>query len=322
MTKRFKPFYRKMRRPLEWLGIRVAQAIIPRMPLRVVIPLADFISTLTPLFDRRGEKVAKANLRLMFGARMTPVREHVIIRRSYRTMVRTILNLFWILRDTRARILSQVEFAPGALERLRQNQPAIMLGAHVGNWELAAQGCVANDIPILCVAKKIGSAAMTTLLTAQRALIGLEITPVDGAVRPLIRTLKKGTNVGLLIDQHMGLEEGGTWCTFFGVPACVSMTPAILARKLGVPVLFVWTKPLKGARYRIECSELFPPDPSVADPVRTQQFSDEIEHIVRRHPSSWSLTYRRWRQVGPGDNPKNYPFYARVHEAAPVLPSV
>jgi len=311
MTKRAKTFIRRLRRPLEWFGIWLAQSLIPRFSLRAVVCLADLISALAPLFDRRGQKIAKANLRLMFGARITPTRERVIIRRSYRTMMRTILNLFWLLRDTRERILAQVDFAPGAFDRVSQHQPAVMLSAHLGNWELVAQGGVANGIPIMCVAKRIGSAAMTALLTRQRALIGQEIIPVEGAVRPLIRMLKGGKSVGLLVDQHMEISEGGTWCTFFGLPVCVSMTPATLARKLDIPIMFVWARPVKGAHYLIECSDVFMPDPNVPDPVRTQQLSDAIERVIRRHPSYWCLTYRRWRQVKPGDDAARYPFYAR-----------
>ncbi len=312
MTKRAKALSRKIRRPLEWFGIWLAQVLVPRLSRPNVVRLADLISALAPAFDRRGKKIAQANLRLMFGARMTPAREDVIIRRSYRTVMRTILNLFWLLRDTRERILEQVEFTPGTLDRIRHLQPAVMLSAHLGNWELVAQGGVANGIPIMCVAKQIGTPAMTELLTRQRAAIGQEIVPVEGALRALIRTLKGGKSVGVLVDQHMDASEGGTACTFFGLPVSVSMTPATLSRKLGVPILFVWARPLRGARYRIECSDVFLPDPSIPDTVRTQQLSDAIERVVRRHPSYWCLTYRRWRRICPGGEDLPYPFYARA----------
>ena len=311
MAKRRKLLFRKLRRPLEWFGILTAQAVIPRLSFKAAVGLADFISALTPVFDRRGEKISRANLRLMFGARMTPKRERAIVRRSYRLMLRTVLNLFWILRDTRERILAQVEYAPGALERLRNNRPAILVSGHLGNWELVAQGGVANGIPILCVAKQVGSEAMSALLTQQRALIGQEIVPVEGAVRPLLHALKSGKDVGLIIDQHMDPNKGGITCTFFDRTVCVSMAPAMLSRKLGLPILFVWARPIKNARYRIECSDVFPADPTISDPVRTQQLSDAIERVVRRHPSFWSLTYRRWRQIGPTDDPARYPYYAR-----------
>lgn len=303
--------FRKMRRPVEWFGIRLAQTILPRLSLACIVGLADLTSILGPVLDRRGVKIARANLKLMFGSRMTPRRERIIIRRSYRTVVRTVFNLFWLLRNTRERILAQVQFAPGVFEKVRQHQPAVMLSAHLGNWELVAQGGVAHGIPILCVAKQIGSPAMTSLLTKQRALIGQEIIPIEGAVRQLIRTLKGGTSVGLLVDQHMDLAEGGTTCTFFGRAVSVAMTPATLSRKLNVPILFVWARPLKNARYHIECSDLFLPDPNITDATRTQQLSDAIERVVRRHPSFWCLTYRRWRRIHVGEDASRYPFYAR-----------
>ena len=312
MTKRAKTINRTLRRPLEWFGIRLAQTVIPRLSLRNVLRLADFITLLGDVLDRRGMKIARANLRVMFGPRMTPARERVIVRRAYRTMIRTLLNIFWMLRHTRERILAQVEFAPGAIDKIKGLQPAVMLSAHLGNWELVAQGGVANGIPIMCVAKQIGTPEMTELLTRQRASIGQEIIPIEGAVRPLIRTLKGGKSVGLLVDQHMGVAEGGTWCTFFGLPVCVSMTPATLSRKLGIPIIFVWARPLKGARYRIECSDIFMPDPALPDPVRTQQLSDAIERVIRRNPSYWCLNYRRWRRIRPGEDASRYPFYARV----------
>lgn len=311
MTKRTKVFYRTLRRPLEWFGIRLAQALLPRLPLPCILRLADFLALLGYLFDRRGKTIARANLRLMFGPRMTPARERPIIRRMYRTMTRTLLNYFWLLRDTRDRILAQVSFAPGALDTIKGLQPAVMLSAHLGNWELVAQGGVAHGIPIMCVAKQIGSPEMTELLTRQRAAIGQEIIPMEGAVRPLIRTLKSGKCVGLLVDQHMAVAAGGTWCTFFGVPVCVSMTPATLSRKLGVPIIFVWARPLKRARYRIECSDIFMPDPAVPDAVRTQQLSDAIARVIRRNPSYWCLNYRRWRYIQAGGAPERHPFYAR-----------
>ncbi len=311
MRNRTRALRRTLRRPFEWFGVRLAQAVIPRLPAATVSLLVRAGVALAPLCDRRGQRIARANLRLMFGRRLTPARERAIVHRCYHNMIRTVLNLFWLLRDTRARVLSHVEFAPGVLERLRRHQPTVMLGAHLGNWEFIAQASVLSGLPVLCVAKQIGSPAMTALLTNQRMLLGLEVIPVEGAARPLIRALRDGKHVGVLIDQHTSAAEGGVWCDFFGLPVAVSQTPATLARKLGVPVLFVWARPLKGGRTRIEGSDLFLPDPSLPDAARTQQLTHAIERVIRRHPSLWCLNYRRWRYIRPDDDPARYPFYAR-----------
>jgi hypothetical protein len=65
-------------------------------------------------------------------------------------------------------VLAQTEFAAETLDLVRACAACRDAQRPLGNWELVAQGGVANGIPITCVAKQIGSEAMTALLTRQR----------------------------------------------------------------------------------------------------------------------------------------------------------
>ena len=313
MEKRVKHAYRTLRKPLEGFAVWLALTIIPPLSLKGLLRLAHGIADCCYALDFNGKSVSRANLRLMFGSRMTPLRESVIIRHAYRNMARVLVNISWMSRDTRARMADQVSFAPGLLDELRKNLPAVTVSAHVGNWEILSQACVANGIPMMSVAKEIGSPALTARLTQLRSTIGQEIVPVEGAARPLLRALKHGKSIGLLIDQHTHVWNGGTWVKLFGVPAGISMMPAALARKCQVPLVFAWSRPLKDGRYRIEPGHIFPPDPNIADEERVQQLASAFERVIRRHPSLWCLNYRRWRYIQPGDDPARYPFYARFH---------
>jgi lauroyl/myristoyl acyltransferase len=163
----------------------------------------------------------------------------------------------------------------------------------------------------MSVAKLIGSPEMTARLTAMRSTIGQQIVPADGALRRLMYTLKHDTCIGLLVDQHTHTWDGGTWVKMFGLSVGISLAPAALSRKLRVPILFAWSRPLKDGRYRIEPGEIFLPDPAVDDQTRTQQLIAAFERVIRRHPSLWCLNYRRWRHILPDDDPALYPFYAR-----------
>ena len=312
MAKRsFKIFYRNVRRPAEWFLIWLGQTFVPPLALRSAMRFAHWVADTAFIFDRRGKAVAAANLRLMFGARMTPARERALIRRAYRNMARVLVNIFWMSRDTLTRIQDQVTVSPIVLDMLRANQPAITVSAHIGNWEILSQTCVANGVPMMSVAKTIGSPEMTARLTALRATIGQQIVPADGALRHLIHALRNGMSIGLLIDQHTRVWQGGTWADFFGVPVSISQAPASLSRKLGVPIIFAWSRPLKDGRYRIEPGELFLPTPETDDKTRTQEIVTAFERVIRRHPSFWCLNYRRWRDILPDDDPARYPFYAR-----------
>lgn len=310
-SKGVKVYYRNMRRPVEWFLVWLGQRIIPPLSLHAMLRLSRWIGDTAYTFDCRGKAVAAANLRLMFGTRLTPARERALVRRSYRNMARVLVNIFWMSRDTLARIRDQVTFSPAVLDALRVHQPAITVSAHFGNWEILSQAAVANGLPMMSVAKQIGSSEMTDRLTTLRATIGQQIVPAEGAMRHLIRALKHGSSIGLLIDQHTHVWEGGTWVSLFGVPAGVSRTPAALSRKQNVPIIFAWSRPLKDGRYRIEPGQIFLPDPALDDQARTQQLVAAFECVIRRHPSLWCLNYRRWKYIRPDDAAARYPFYAR-----------
>ena len=322
MGKRAKKVYRWLRRPLEWFLIWLGLVIIPPLSLQRLLKLSRFVADCAYAADSRGKAIACANLRLMFGSRMTPARERALIRRSYRNMARVLVNVFWMSRNTRARMADQVCFAPGVLEALRLHQPAVTVSAHLGNWEILSQACVANGIPMLSVAKQIGSTEMTARLIRLRSTIGQQLVPAEGALRPLLRALRDGVSVGLLIDQHTDIWDGGAWVTLFGVPAGISMAPAALSRKTKTPIIFAWSRPLKDGRYRIEPGQVFPHDPHISDADRAQQLASAFERVIRRHPSLWCLNYRRWRCIRPGDDPARYPFYAGAQrQSPPVTPS-
>ena len=316
MSKRVKRVYRTLRRPIEWCFIGLGLLIVPPLSLARLLVFSRWVADTAYTFDNRGKMIARANLRLMFGSRMTPVREAALIRRSYRNMARVVLNVLWMSRDTRARLADQVSINPGVLATLRSNIPIVTVSAHLGNWEILSQACVANGVPMLSVAKQVGSPEMTARLIRLRSTIGQQLVPAEGALRPLLRALKNGTSIGLLIDQHTSLSEGGTWVTLFGVPAGISMAPAALARKTKTPIIFAWSRPLKDGRYRIEPGQFFPYDPLISDAERAQQMASAFERVIRRHPSLWCLNYCRWRYIRPGDAPTRYPPYARFSKRA------
>jgi len=316
--RRLKITYRKIRRPFEWLLIGLGQLLIPRLSLRGTVRLANFMANSVYLVDRKNKEISRANLRLIFGDRMTRRREDAIIRRSFQNMARVLVNIFWLSRDTRRRVLDQVEFDPSVREQLKREMPVILVSAHIGNWEVLTQALAANGVPVMSVAKKVGSKSMTRRLVKMRSTIGQQIVPAEGAIRPLMGALKKGVSVGLLIDQHIHTWEGGAWVKFFGLSAGISLAPAALARKNRVPIFFGWSRPLKDGRYRIEYDCMFPVEPEMDDTERTRQIIAAFERVIRRHPSLWCLNYRRWRYVAPGEDRARYPFYARPARPYPT----
>jgi len=306
-----KKIIRKVRRPFEWIGIFLSFLIVPCFTRNGCRRLSSFGAHIGMLFCTKNKAVAKANLRVIFGDRITPHREKIIVYHCFRNMTAVLVDLFWTSRDSRKRLEQLTVIDQSMIALIQGSRPSINISAHMGNWEMLSQACVLNGVPMLTVAKDMGSSAMTRRLFKTRSVIGQKIVAIDGSLRHLVYALRHGSSLGLLVDQHTPVRKGGAWLNFFGVPVVVSIGPANLSRKLGVPILVAWSHPLKNGCYKVEYLKKFDPDPAVDDITRSQEILSLFEAVIRRHPSCWCLNYRRWRSIRQGDDPAIYPCYAR-----------
>ena len=307
-----KRFYRALRVPFEWIGIRLALWIIPSLSLPALLRLSRFIAAVGYFFDLPGRKVSAANLEVICGRKLSPRRIRILTKGAYRNMTRVLLMIFWTTRNPKEKNLQYVSIAPDVRKFLEEHRPTITLSAHLGNWEILSQTCESNGFHITSVAKPVKGKGMTELLTRARSTIGQTIIPADGALRGLMKALKQGSYIGLLVDQHTEIRDGGIWVDFFGLKSCISQGPAMLAKRFHTPMLFSWSRPLKDGSYRCEMGEVFLPDEGANDiPARTQAIIRSFERVIRMHPSLWCINYKRWRYLIPGEDPARYPFYAR-----------
>lgn len=311
MKKRYlkkKPIRRGLRRPFEWFGILLGMAVFGVLSHRAMLSLCDFLSAVMFFFDRTGRSVSLFNLRVVTGVyppdrgyadgRQAPPtrREKTILRRSYRNMARTIGHLFWTSRDAVRRASSAAVLSPRCRQVLLEHKPLVTVSGHIGCWEVLSQLVHLEGHRMMSVAKDIGTPAMTRLLMRSRKSIGQEIIHADGAFRELMKGIKSGYDLGLLVDQVVKVRDGGVWVKFFGRYVPVSAAPAFFAAKASAPIAVAWSRPLHDGTYRCELLDFHLP--AAARDVRgcTQACLSALERIIRRHPSCWVLNYRYFRK--------------------------
>ena len=230
MKQRKNSFKRLLRRPFEWLGIGLGWLVFAHVSHRMLFRICDFIAAIGYRFDRKGRELSRENLRLVVGEEhLTPRREELILKRSYRNMVRTLGHVFWTSRNARARAAATGEFTPKCVEFLAANKPAITVSCHMGCWELLSQLVFLQGRKIVSVAKDSGTPGMTELLMKSRRSLGQTIVRAEGALHPLLQGLQEGADVGLLVDQVVKPDQGGVWVRYFGRPVPVSAAPALVA---------------------------------------------------------------------------------------------
>jgi KDO2-lipid IV(A) lauroyltransferase len=117
-------------------------------------------------------------------------------------------------------------------------------------------------------------------------------------MRPMIRLLKNGATINILIDQNVAWYEG-VFVDFFGRKACTTPGLALLALHTKAPVLPVFTRRLPDGRYLLEIGkkvEIVSSGNRDADVlINTQNFTKIIEDKIRKYPAQWFWVHQRWK---------------------------
>ena len=185
-----------------------------------------------------------------------------------------------------------------AVERAREGgRPIIVLTGHCGNWELLAAAIGCGGVPLNAVARQQDDPELASLLVRLRARFGVRTLSRGSstAARDLLRTLRAGGAVGLLIDQDTRVD--GVWVPFFGRDAYTPIGAAQIARRQRVAVVPSFAERLDDGRHLLR---FLPPLALPDDPVAaTALMTRTIEEQVRRRPEQWVWMHRRWRRRPP-----------------------
>lgn len=205
-------------------------------------------------------------------------------RASYRSYARMVVDTVWI----HAIGLDEM-FDYGSAEGvdvLRGARDAgtggVLVIAHFGSWDIAASLALAAGFPISTVMAPVGPPWITELLAWSRKAKNMELFTPMAAARGLLRALREGRMVALLID----IPEGGPTTTveFCNGPVDFSTGAAFLARRTGAPIITAdcWRT---AHGYHLLLHEPFFADED--DHATTQRVATALEESIRRMPEQW-----------------------------------
>ena len=182
---------------------------------------------------------------------------------------------------------------------LARGKGVLVATGHFGNWELSAFAHAFLVEPMHVVVRPIDNARVDALVERRRALSGNHVIQKQDAARGILRALKAGEAVGILIDQNTSPQEG-VFIDFFGVKACAGNAFVKLAHHSGaavVPGYALWSH--DEGRYVLH----FEPEVAMTGDVQTdtQRVHTRLEAAIRKHPDQWLWIHRRWKTRPPGE---------------------
>jgi KDO2-lipid IV(A) lauroyltransferase len=303
---------KKLRYRLEWLGLIIAVKLIPLLSRRACYLAGQFIGACIAVLDRAGRRVALSNLEVAFGEQLSAQRRVQIVRESYQSFVRTMLDLVWSPRMNAENYRTWLETVniEEALAQATAGRGVIFITFHYGNFEWAAQAIGLHGYRGMVPTREFKNPLLGPVFEKLRTHSGYEAVPREGGLLRMYKALKRGTHLALVIDLTLKPWHPSVAIDCFGLKKCVTYAHAWLHKHTGALILPVICESLGDGRYRVQIHPKIEIPPGASIVQITQACWDELERIVRERPSPWIWMYKHWRYALSGPA-KPYPFYAQ-----------
>jgi len=323
------PWWKRVRDALEAPLTRAALWAVPRLPRKAVLGLARAGGALGYRLSRRDRDVALANLDVAFGTTMPEREKRRVAKASMANFALTALDLLWFGHPEKGRRRMEEWLDVGEREAawIREGGPRVAVTGHLGNWELTGRVWAAWGGRVASVSMPLKNRRVEEMVRAERQNTGQVMVAREGAFRKLVKWLREGGTVGLLLDQNTAPWEGGEYRDFFGLTASMSPVAGALCRLGGAGLAFAVALPQRNGRYRLSmpyratAEELAREGPreGLAERVNARVLA-WYEEAIRANPEAWLWSYKRWRYIPLGADPRPFPFYALPPEGDPELP--
>ena len=185
----------------------------------------------------------------------------------------------------------------------------IVLTGHFGCWELMGAWLANNGYDLKVVAKPTYDPRLDKMIVDTRNAAGYTNIARGKNTREIIRALKEGYSLALLVDQDTSVQ--GVFVKFFGQWAHTATSPVTLAQKFDIEIVPMFMALRPDFKYELVIEppiELQTTDDKECDLIsNTQRVSDAYERIIRAYPDQWAWMHERWRKQPAEQEIAKYP---------------
>jgi len=280
------------RRRLRNAALRWLIAALLALPYRWRVPLCGWVMAyvIAPIagYDKR----VRDNLALILPD-LPQAEVKRLMRAVPRNVGRTLIEIYsgaeFVARATAEPLKGE---GLAALDEAHAaGHPVILVTGHFGNYDASRAALIARGFRVGALYRPMGDADFNDHYVQAISRIGTPVFPRGRAgLGNMVRFLRSGGMLGLLMDQHMGAGEE---LQFMGRPAMTALSAADLALKYGALVVptYAVRRP-GGLDFDIIIEQ---PIPHGTPQAMTQAINDSLDRLVRAHPDQWFWIHRRWK---------------------------
>ena len=256
-------------------------------------------------FLRKRRHITLENLHIAFPDK-SPIEISKIAKKAYANLGRSIAFNLLILtgRISDKEILEMIETENWSVFKKHienSEKRTLAITGHIGNWELIPQFValnISNKIHVIA-RETTNSLIEKKIITPLRRRFGVNVFYKKNVMLPMIRALKKGDLVGILIDQNLN-NRMHVKAPFFNREVNCTPTPALLQIRYKADVwpIFMIHTPSNQFKFIIEDPIPWdvnhrPEEEQVIELTRRHQAT--IEKMIRAYPDQWFWMHNRWK---------------------------
>jgi len=224
------------------------------------------------------------------------------IARHIHCFASTILDRVFLLADQGDCLDVRIHNAELILDLVAQKEGCILLGSHLGSFEVLRVLAVSHHkLPLKILMYPDHNQHITQIFSALNPEVADTVIPL-GRMETLLEVdeyISQGYIIGMLGDRVVG-DERSTSCEFMGEQTPFPEGPMLLASTLKAPVILFFGLYRGGNRYDIHF-ELFSDKITVDRKHRatelqqhTQHYANRLEHYTHMAPYNWFNFYDFW----------------------------
>lgn len=177
-----------------------------------------------------------------------------------------------------------------------KNEPAFMVSAHIGNWEVTALAVAWISAPPVLIYRAPNNPLIAGLLNRARGHANTDLVPKGaGGARDILRYIKDARIIEIAADQKMNT---GIAVPFFGRSAMTGDAIARLALRHNCAIVAGRSERLPGCRFRVTFEAPWTPvetgDPESDIQTTLAQINQTFERWITETPGQWLWQHNRW----------------------------
>lgn len=282
---------------LNYILYRIGEFLTLSLPISMSYLLARVLSTLQYLLSKQDRIAVRGNLKAIFPA----IDESHLKKYTKSVFINFGLYLADFFKFKRLNpdyikknvIIEGREYIDTALS---QGRGLIIVSAHIGNWELGGVALGILKYPVNAVTLTHKHKDVNGFFNRQRESNGLQVIPLEHAVRGSLEALSRNEIVCILGDRDF--TQGGFILDFFGLPTALPRGPAVFSLRNKTPIIAAFTIRQKHNKFRLSFSApmKFSPSQEFEKDVRllTRVYLELIEGYIRKYPGQWEMFRQFW----------------------------